>query len=104
MAALASRLNDRIAQPFPAPGVSMLARRRVFDTVGLFNAERAHSFATEWLLLAREQGVIVDHVASILVRRRLHGTNRSRQLAGNSREEFLHLMKEHLERRRRAGR
>lgn len=103
LAAPAARLKDRIAQPFPAPGLTMLARRRVFDTVGLFNTERAHSFAPEWLLLARDHGVIVDQVDSVLVRRRLHGANRSRQLAEDSREEFLHLLKAHLDRRRREG-
>lgn len=102
MAAPTARLNDRLAEPFPAPGLSMLARRQVFDSVGLFNQTRGHGFAIEWMLLARERGVVVDQVASVLVRRRLHATNRSRQLAANSREEFLHLMKEYLDRRRRA--
>jgi len=101
MAEPEARLKERLAEPFPAPGVSMLARRCVFDSVGLFNAELAHGYATEWLLRAREHGVVIDDVASVLVRRRLHQDNRSRQLAGQSRDEFLHLMKEHLDRRRR---
>lgn len=103
MSEVALPVRERITQPFPAPGLTMLVRRKVFDTVGLFYPDRAHSYATEWLLRVRERGLVVDQSEAVLVRRRLHPGNRSREGAGVSREEFLRLIKERLDRRR-AGR
>lgn len=103
MAAPTPLVAERLAEPFPAPGLTMLARRVAFDTIGLFRTERAHSYAADWLLRAREQGAVIDEDAAVLVRRRLHPGNRSRHLTASSREEFLLLLKEHLDRRRREG-
>lgn len=97
----AAELRERLSQPFAAPALTMLARRRLFDSVGLFEEERAHSFAPDWLLRARQRGVVVDDDDAILTLRRLHPGNRSRLLASGSRDEFLRLLKDHLDRRRR---
>lgn len=100
LAVPAEPLRERLAKPFPAPALTMLARRELFPRVGLFNQARPHGYTTEWLVLAREHGVAIDQFDTVLAQRRLHPGNRSRQHAGRSRDEFLHLMKEHLNRRR----
>jgi GT2 family glycosyltransferase len=87
----------------PIPGYitgTLLARRQAFDRVGAFDSHRKHSDATEWFLRAREAGVQEHLVPEVLLFRRLHAANRSRQLAANSTDEFLHLLKGSLDRRR----
>lgn len=90
----------------PQPGFltpCMLARRTVFDLVGPFNAELAHASGADWFLRARTRGVVIECLPDVLTDRRLHGTNRSRERAQHSREEYLRLVKRHLDRRRHGG-
>lgn len=79
---------------------TLLARRRAFDTVGHFDARLLHGSDTEWLLRARTHGVIEEMLSEVLYRRRLHGGNRSLRFAARSREAFVDLVKNHLDRRR----
>ena len=90
----------------PKPGFltpCMLARRTVFNLVGPFNAELAHANVTAWFLRARSLGVVIECLPDVLTDRRLHGTNRSRARVQHSREEYLRLVKRHLDRRRHGG-
>jgi glycosyltransferase involved in cell wall biosynthesis len=80
--------------------VTMLARRTLFDTVGLFDEKLQHGNDRDWLLRAAEQGVQVDLLPDVLVYRRLHDTNRSAILGGSSRAEYLRIIKASLDRRR----
>jgi hypothetical protein len=77
-----------------------MARRRVFDEVGLFDTTLAHANKTAWFLRARNLGIVGEEIDEILVRRRLHGTNRSLHHARQSVDEYLRLIKESLDRRR----
>jgi glycosyltransferase involved in cell wall biosynthesis len=77
--------------------VTLLARRDVFDRVGPFDCRRAHSSETEWFLRCRARGVRVALLGQTLVSRRLHAANRSARLHARSVDEYLHLLKAHVD-------
>jgi len=93
--------NHRISLPMPGyVACTLLARRSTFDTVGTFNIELRHGDHTDWFLRASDRGVIGELLPDILMYRRLHSTNRSRILAQASRDQYVMLLKETLDRRR----
>jgi glycosyltransferase involved in cell wall biosynthesis len=95
--------EHRISQSVPGYVTqTLMARRAVFDIVGLFKATLAHADGTEWFLRAAEFGIAMELLPDVLTYRRLHPQNRSRLLAGRSREEFLEIVKASLDRRRAA--
>ena len=79
---------------------SMMIRRSVFDVVGLFDATLRHREAMEWLRRASDAGLTVDIVKQVLVRRRLHLSNRSRSRADDDRKALLKIAQEAMARRR----
>jgi glycosyltransferase involved in cell wall biosynthesis len=90
----------------PVPGyaaISMLARRSLFETIGLLDPSLAHANDREWLCRVAEAGIPMEMLPDVLVHRRLHGGNRSQHLAAASRSEYLRLLKGTIDRRRRAG-
>ncbi len=96
--------NHRITRPIPGYVTgTLLGRRAVFDTVGLFNPDLPHGDSTDWFLRAAECGTMMELLPEVLMYRRLHPTNRSRIRAATSRDEYLHLVKLSLDRRRRSG-
>jgi glycosyltransferase involved in cell wall biosynthesis len=80
--------------------VTMLARRDLFDRIGLFDESLRHGNDRDWLLRAAEQDVAIDLLPSSLVFRRLHDSNRSASLAVESRAEYVRILKASLDRRR----
>jgi glycosyltransferase involved in cell wall biosynthesis len=87
----------------PIPGFvtgTLLARRAVFDRVGGFAPERAHTDATEWFLRARAAGARESVVPEVLLYRRMHDRNRSVGMSAGSTDEFLRLLKTSLDQRR----
>jgi glycosyltransferase involved in cell wall biosynthesis len=93
--------SHRISRPLPGYVTQTLVARRVlFDTVGLFNAALPHGDSTEWFLRAAEYGAVMELLPQVLVYRRLHPMNRSRLLSSNSRDQYLRLLKSSLDRRR----
>ncbi len=93
--------EHRIARALPGyvPG-TLLARRSVFDRVGEFNAAMAHGDPADWFLRATEIGVIGELLPDVLLYRRMHRDNRSRHHTVGSHDEYLRLLKAHLDRRR----
>lgn len=88
------RLQDH-ARTRPIPGyvtTTLLARRTVFEELGLFDIKLQHANITDWFLQAQEKNINVELLADVLVYRRLHRDNRSRKLATNSRQEYLRLI------------
>jgi len=79
---------------------TMLARREVFDRVGLFHSRLRHCNETEWILRARELNVPMTLLPDTLVYRALHGKNLSIREREQSYQEHLQLLKNSLERRR----
>ena len=85
----------------PMPGYSsptMVARRTVFDRVGLYDSDLKTAACRDWFIRAREQKVVFDMLPRVLVRRRLHQTNMSR-LPGKI-DDYARLVKRHLDRQR----
>jgi glycosyltransferase involved in cell wall biosynthesis len=100
----AQRPNDDAFRPVPGyTSVTMLARREVFEGVGLLDVTLAHGNDREWFCRAAEQKVLMEMMTEVLVRRRLHGSNRSAALGDNSRAEYLRILKASLDRRRSAS-
>jgi glycosyltransferase involved in cell wall biosynthesis len=94
--------NHRISQPLPGyVPQTLLARRAVFETVGYFNVRLRHADSTDWFLRAAEYGAVTELLPDVLVYRRIHQSNLSRRLAPSSRSEYLQLLKQTLDRRRR---
>ena len=100
-----ARFRDhRIAKPLPAYSTTtLLARRRLFDRVGPFDPALPHGDSTEWFLRAAESGAVSELLPDVLLYRRLHTENRTRLRASSSREQYLHIVKASLDRRRRLG-
>ncbi|MGH7834258.1 MAG: glycosyltransferase [Candidatus Binatia bacterium] len=98
----ADRFRDhRLAQPGPAYGPpSLLARRSLFERVGLFNPKMRLSSDTDWFLRAAELGIAMEVVPEVLFYRRWHKNNISRL----SRELLVEAVKASLDRRRLAAR
>lgn len=82
---------------------TMLARRIVFDRVGLLDAERRFSDAPEWFIRAHETGTRIEVVERVLTFHRVHGDNLTRRSDEASRSEFLEMIRWSLQRRRRNG-
>jgi len=90
----------------PVPGyatTAILARRELFDRIGRFRTELWFSDAAEWFLRARQHGTITEVIPETLTYHRMHASNLTRRRSAESRDEFLALMKGHLDRLRRVG-
>jgi glycosyltransferase involved in cell wall biosynthesis len=97
------RVPDDARVSAPVPGfrsVTLLARRIVFGLVGPFNPLLRHGNDTDWFMRAAEHGAVFAMLPEVLVERRLHGANRSRQLGAASQREYLRIIKASLDRRR----
>ncbi len=93
--------GHRRAQALPGyVTTTLLARRTLFDKVGLFNPAFQHVHDSEWFVRVNEQGMVTELLPEVLAYRRLHHTNRTRGRAGASRDEYLQLLKNTLDRRR----
>lgn len=79
---------------------TLLARRALFKTIGLFNTTLRYGDAADWFLRAAEQGVVMELLPDVLMYHRIHHANLSRCQASASREEFLQIVKSSLDRRR----
>ena len=80
---------------------AMVARRSVFDEVGLFNPALRQGYWVDWYARLRERSPRTVIVPQVVLRRRLHATNSSvvqRELIG----EFAHVLHASLKRRRTA--
>jgi glycosyltransferase involved in cell wall biosynthesis len=97
--------DHRISKALPAYVTgTLLVRRELFTTVRAFDPSLAHGDSTQWFLRAAEHGAVGELMPDVLLYRRLHHTNRIRQLAGASRNEFLQIVKKTLDRRRQLNR
>ena len=83
--------------------VTMLARREAFDRVGPLDVTLKHGNDRDWFCRAAEEGMVMEMMPDVLVRRRLHETNRSAALSDSSRAEYLRILKASLDRRRAGG-
>jgi glycosyltransferase involved in cell wall biosynthesis len=87
----------------PIPGYvhgTLLCRRSLFEALGPFETGVSHGDATLWFLRAREHGARGELLPDVLMRRRLHAENRSRTYGERSRDTFVAVLKQHLDRKR----
>jgi len=87
----------------PVPGYTtqtLVVRREWLDKTGGLDASMAHGDAANWFQRADAAGAVSEVLQEVLTRRRLHLQNRSRVRAENSKEAFLQVLKERLDRQR----
>jgi len=97
--------HHRRAQAVPGYTTgTLLARRRLFDTVGRFNPSLWFSDASDWFLRAGERRAVMELLPDVLMFHRVHRDNLSRRLAAASRAEYVGIVKASLDRRRRSNR
>lgn len=86
--------GSRQAGPLPGySSVTLVARRALFEAIGAFDVTLKHGDDTDWFARAERHGAVSELLPDVLVRRRLHANNRSRQWAGRSRAEYLALLR-----------
>ena len=83
---------------------ALLVRTGTLEKIGPFNTEMKHTDATDWFLRAKNCGVVGALLGDVLVMRRLHKNNRSRQFSDRSRNEFLEIAMAALKKKREQGR
>ena len=79
---------------------TLLARRHLFETVGLFDTSLRYGDAMGWFLRAMDHGVTIELLPDVLLYHRMHQSNLSRLEGRNSRDEFLDILKASLDRKR----
>lgn len=78
---------------------TMVARRSVFDRVGLFDVSYRVGEDSEWLFRAKDAGVPMAIIPEVLLARRVHDHNLSAQSSTAS-SELLRILKASFDRRR----
>ncbi len=95
--------GSRFAAPAPGHLLQVLvARRTAFDRVGRFDMGLDVGEDNDWFLRARDAGLVEEMIPDVLVRRRLHRNNLTRNDLA-SRDALLANMKASLDRRRSGG-
>ena len=89
----------------PRPGASgtMLVRAEVFVRVGLFDQKLSHHDTGEWRARAQRSGIVTEVLEEVLLFRRLHETNRSRDSDLSRRKELLAIAKAAFDQRQGNG-
>jgi glycosyltransferase involved in cell wall biosynthesis len=82
---------------------AIMARRTLFERVGLFDTTLTFTGHTDWLLRAVDQGGVVEALPEVLTYHRMHHTNLTRRRAAACRAEYLRMLNMSLARRRRGG-
>jgi len=79
---------------------TLVARQRTFERIGGFDPKARHKDVIAWLLQARRAGAMIEVLPDVLVRRRIHTGNLSRQRNAEDAAELLALVKALLDQRR----
>ena len=87
-----------IAIPGHHPG-TMLIRRSAFIEVGEFSEKYLLAEVVEWMARAKQIGINQVMLSDIFMYRRIHQTNKGK-LIGNSKYEYLHILKKHRDHER----
>ena len=92
------QLREFLASPLSIQ--SLVVRRELFASVGLFDTDARHKDVVSWLIRACRQGAIMEVLPDVLVYRRIHQLNLSRRRSGEDTGELLALAKLLVDRRR----
>jgi glycosyltransferase involved in cell wall biosynthesis len=92
--------GHRIREPIPGFVTgTLLARRSAFASLGLFE-DRRHAYALQWAIRLRDRHLPHEVLEEVLLLRRYHEGNMSRDGGRQSREQVLDLLKLSLDARR----
>jgi glycosyltransferase involved in cell wall biosynthesis len=105
LAGEAERHEDHArAQGVPGFIVSaIVARRALFDRVGLFDTSLTFTGHTDWLMRATDARAVIALLPELLTYHRMHHTNLTRRESAACRAEYLRVLSMSLRRRRRAA-
>jgi GT2 family glycosyltransferase len=93
-----------LSEPQDASNTAVLvARRNAFQRAGLFDPSYESGEDTEWLLRARQAGVVIERLPEVIVRKRLHGGNLSVEAFDRRKETLARIARESIRRRRESG-
>ena len=81
---------------------TMLARRTVFDRIGLFDTELRRGEDTDWYLRMMMRKISYEVLPDIALQRRVHGANLSAQRQAGP-EDVVVLLKRVMDKRRNEG-
>jgi glycosyltransferase involved in cell wall biosynthesis len=79
---------------------AILARRGVFDTVGLFHAHLRVGEVISWFSIVLESNLNIGILPDVVARRRIHGENTSTRFQDEKNETILKIIKTSLDRKR----
>lgn len=99
------RMQDHPLAASALPGYvpqAMMVRRHVFETVGLFNEDLRVGEDSDWFLRASDCGAVLEVLPDVLVQRRFHQQNLSRQRRA-VRDHLVDAVARSLRRRRSDG-
>jgi glycosyltransferase involved in cell wall biosynthesis len=80
---------------------SYMARKEVFDQIGLFDTTLINADITEWMMRAKDQHIHYQVIEEVLLHRRIHDSNLSSNLTIEKQELLASLRSSILRQRRR---
>jgi glycosyltransferase involved in cell wall biosynthesis len=92
--------DDRLTQIQPNLGSSFIARRSVFETIGLLDTAFKHRDIQELILRATDSGLATESLPDVLVKRRIHDANISRHRSDAGDLELVAIARARIARRR----
>jgi len=96
-----STLQDgRLTEIQPNLGSSFIARRSLFETIGLLDTAFKHRDIQELILRAVDGGLVTECLRDVLVKRRIHDANISRHRSDAGDLELVAIARARLARRR----
>jgi glycosyltransferase involved in cell wall biosynthesis len=93
----------RYCPPDPMPGYipsTILIKRTSFEKVGDFESRWNNGESFAWILKAKEAGLKFGMVDDVLVKRRIHETNKGVLSSSKSWGDYLKILRESIDRRR----
>lgn len=91
--------DPQMETPVPRALGTWMVRRELFDAVGGFDEAMPVSQDVDWNIRAQASGARIETLPEVLLRRRLHGANTTRQARDACRRAVLASVRAHLRRR-----
>jgi glycosyltransferase involved in cell wall biosynthesis len=97
---LTAGVDARLTAPHPGAASTLMARRALFAEVGPLDESIQHRDIQDWMIRIETAGWVSATLEPVLVRRRIHDSNVSRNRDGRGENELLRLAQQALLRRR----
>jgi hypothetical protein len=93
---------EKADAPEEAPNLasSLIVRRSLFGVIGLLDTSLKHRDLHEFVLRATDEGHVTESLANVLVERRIHDANMSRNRNAEGEAELLAIARARIARRR----